>query len=282
MKRKALKMAGILCLTWLSGLTPVPAQSPAPTTQETVNEKVAAQQKDKSLLDVYGDGGMWMHPILLTSFVAVAVGVFCLVMLRKSRMMPPGLLSDLRQLMVGREVSQAYQLCQSQNNPLASVMEAALAKANFQLPMYNKSSMEAAAAEALYAEETKLGIWVNYLNVCAQIAPMLGLFGTVVGMIEAFNQLAAGKAEPSDLASGIGVAMITTAGGLMVAIPAMAAYFFFKGQLTTIMTDMQKSASRMLDLFTGEINHDGSRPPTGYTGQIPGGVVDEARLRAGL
>lgn len=282
MKRKILRMTGILCLSWLAGMAPVFAQSPAPTTQETVNEKVAAQQQDKSLLDVYKDGGMWMHPILLTSFAAVAMGGFCIVMVRKSRMMPPALLSELRQLMVARQVSQAYQLCQSQNTPLAAVMEAALAKANFEMPMFNKPSMESAAAEALYAEETKLGIWVNYLNVCAQIAPMLGLFGTVVGMIEAFNQLAAGKAEPSDLASGIGVAMITTAGGLLVAIPAMAAYFYFKGQLTTIMTDMQKSASRMLDLFTGEINQDGSRPPTGYTGQISGTAVDEARSRAGL
>jgi biopolymer transport protein ExbB len=121
-------------------------------------------------------------------------------------------------------------------------MAAALAKTP------DKPAMEAAAAETLYAEETRLSVWVNYLNVCAQIAPMLGLFGTVVGMIESFNLLAAGKAEPSDLANGIGVAMITTAGGLIVAIPAMAAYFWFRGQLTTIFTDMQKKCSQLLDL----------------------------------
>jgi biopolymer transport protein ExbB len=240
------------------------AQSPAATTQEVVNQKVAAQQKDKSLLDIYGDGGMWMHPILLTSFAAVAVLGFCAVMLRKSRMMPPLLVQELNGMMVGRQVSEAHQLCLSQNSPLAAVMGSALTKANMEQPMFNKQSMEAAAAEALYAEESKMGIWVNYLNVCAQIAPMLGLLGTVVGMIEAFNQLASGKAEPSDLAQGIGVAMITTAGGLLVAIPSMAAYFYFKGQLTIIMTDMQKAASRMLDLFTGEINQDGTRPPAGY------------------
>jgi biopolymer transport protein ExbB len=257
-----------LCAVWLL-CAAASAQTPPPTTQEQIDAKVAAQQKNKSLLDIYTGGGFWMHPILLTSLAAVAFTGFCTVMVRKSRIMPPQLLNDLNNLLQQRQVSQAHQVCLAQNNPLASVIAAAVVKANFDAPMFNKPAMEAAAAEALAAEEAKLGIWVNYLNVCAQIAPMLGLFGTVVGMIEAFNQLAAGKAEPSDLAGGIGVAMTTTAGGLLVAIPAMCLYFFFRGQLTSIMTDLQKSASRMLDLFTGEMNPDGTRPPTGHTMQIP-------------
>lgn len=261
----------LLAFAWLMAMATgsAIAQSPAPTVQEQIDAKVAAQQRDKSLLDIYRDGGMWMHPILLTSLAAVAFTGFCAVMVRKSRIMPPQLLSDLNNLLQQRQVSQAHQVCLAQNNPLASVIGAAVVKANFDAPMFNKSAMEAAAAEALAAEEAKLGIWVNYLNVCAQIAPMLGLFGTVVGMIEAFNKLAAGKAEPADLAGGIGVAMTTTAGGLLVAIPAMCLYFYFRGQLTSIMTDLQKAASRMLDLFTGEMNPDGTRPPTGHTMQIP-------------
>lgn len=260
MKSSIIHSTCLAALTWFTLASAVSAQAPPPTTQEQVDAKVAQQQKDKSLLDLYTDGGFWMHPILLTSLAAVAVTGFCSIMVRKSRIMPPQLLNDLNNLIIQRHVGQAHQVCLSQNNPLATVMGAALVKANFEAPMFNKTAMESAAAEALGAEEAKLGIWVNYLNVCAQIAPMLGLFGTVVGMIEAFNQLAAGKAEPSDLAGGIGVAMTTTAGGLLVAIPAMALYFYFRGQLTSIMTDLQKSASRMLDLFTGEVNPDGTRP----------------------
>jgi biopolymer transport protein ExbB len=262
------RLTTALCAAWLL-CAAASAQTPPPTTQEQINAKVAAQQKDKSLLDIYTAGGFWMHPILLTSLAAVTFTGFCAVMVRKSRIMPPQLLNDLNNLLQQRQVSQAHQVCLAQNNPLASVIGAAVVKANFDAPMFNKPAMEAAAAEALAAEEAKLGIWVNYLNVCAQIAPMLGLFGTVVGMIEAFNQLAAGKAEPSDLAGGIGVAMTTTAGGLLVAIPSMCLYFYFRSQLTSIMTDLQKSASRMLDLFTGELNPDGTRPPTDYTMQIP-------------
>ncbi len=221
--------------------------------------------KDKSLLDKYSEGGPWMHPILLTSIVAVAVGVFCAIKVRKAEIMPPALLAQLKDMISQRQVSEAFRLCRSQNSALAAVMGAAMAKANFDADMYNKPAMEAAAAEALATEETPLGTMVNYLNVCAQIAPMLGLFGTVVGMIEAFDLLAAGKAEPQDLASGIGVAMITTAGGLMVAIPAMSAYFYFRGTLTNAFTDLQKQASLLLDIFTGEKDTAGNRPPTGYT-----------------
>lgn len=271
---------GLICLMMLLGELSLMAQ-PEPTTQEIVDQKVAEQEKDKSLLDVYKAGGMWMHPILLTSLAAVAVAGYCGAMVRKSRIMPPQLLGELDSMMASRQVSQAYQLCRSQNNPLAAVMASTLVKANFDMPMFNKNAMENAAGEALYAEETKLGVWVNYLNVCAQIAPMLGLFGTVVGMIQAFNDLAAGKSEPSDLADGIGVAMTTTAGGLLVAIPAMAVYFFFRGQLTHIMTDMQRSVSRMLDLFTGEMSQDGNRAPTGYTGAIPASSIEEGRRMAG-
>ena len=82
---------------------------------------------------------------------------------------------------------------------------------------------------------------------------MLGLLGTVTGMIASFDQLAAGKSEPQDLAGGIGEAMITTAGGLIVGIPAMFFYFFFKTRLTTIMSDVQKNATFVLDVLSGEV-----------------------------
>jgi len=227
-------------------------------------QEAAKQPGDKSLLDKYHDGGPWMHPILLTSVAAVAVGALCSVRVRKDAVMPQELLRQLRHLVAHRQVAEAYRLCRMQNNPLATVVGAALGKASFEREMYNKSAMEAAAAEALATEETPLSTLVNYLNVCAQIAPMLGLFGTVVGMIEAFDLLAVGKAEPQDLASGIGVAMITTAGGLIVAIPSMAAYFYFRGTLTNCFTELQKQASFLLDLFTGEKDVEGNPPPAAH------------------
>lgn len=247
-------------LAWLTFLDPAYAQATGTT--------APAGATSKSLLDYFWAGGIWMYPILACSLAAVGFGAYAAIMVRKARIMPPPLVARLNQMLAERKVTETFRFCQSDPSPLAAVVGAALVKANFNAEMFNKSAMEAAAAEALYTEETKLGVWVNYLNVCAQIAPMLGLLGTVVGMIEAFDQLAAGKAEPSDLASGIGVAMLTTAGGLIVAIPAMSAYFWFRGNLTRIFTDMTRTVSNMLDLFTGEINLLGQRAPTGYTQEV--------------
>lgn len=267
---KATRYPFMLAVLAFCALGPVPeglAQA-EPTTSEVVAAKEAAAARDKTLLDKYLDGGPWMHPILLTSLVAVAVSVLCALQIRKGVLMPPDLVRNLNGLMANRQVGEAFQLCKTGNSTLAQVMKAALTKASFERDLYNKGAMEAAAGETLEAEESRLGVWINYLNVCAQLAPMLGLFGTVVGMIESFDSLAAGKSEPSDLAGGIGIAMLTTAGGLIVAIPSMAAYFYFRGQLVSIMTDMQKGVAHMLDLFTGEIDSTGNRAPTGYTGTI--------------
>ncbi len=96
-------------------------------------------------------------------------------------------------------------------------------------------------------------LWVNYLNVFATLAPMVGLLGTVWGMIESFEQLARGASEPQDLAGGIGKAMITTAGGLIVGIPAMFFYFFFRNQLTVIVSEIQKQATFAVDVLSGEL-----------------------------
>jgi biopolymer transport protein ExbB len=109
-------------------------------------------------------------------------------------------------------------------------------------------------------EETRYMTWINYLNVFATIAPMIGLYGTVSGMITAFNQLKSGQSEPSDLAGGIGEAMITTAGGLIVGIPAMFFFFFFRNKLMGIMAELQRNASFLIGVLSGEVKLAGSEP----------------------
>ena len=103
--------------------------------------------------------------------------------------------------------------------------------------------------------------WINYLNVFATIAPMVGLFGTVSGMIAAFNKLKAGESEPADLAGGIGEAMITTAGGLIVGIPAMFFFFFFRTKLMGIMAELQRSSSFLIGVLSGEVKLAGGNEP---------------------
>lgn len=251
MKQKTLLLAALSVLL-IAPLFQTHAQ-PQPTTQEVVGDKMKKRQKDQSLLDLYLQGGWLMHPIALCSIGTIAVGAFCGLQITKGRFAPGALISQLNPLMAQRDVAAAFQVCRANPGPLTNTMAAALVKANFERDLFNKPAMEQSAAETVIHEETRYMLWINYLNVFATIAPMLGLLGTVVGMIEAFNSLASGLSEPADLANGIGVAMITTAGGLIVGIPSMFLFFFFRNNLQGAVADLQKAATNMLDLFTGEV-----------------------------
>lgn len=208
----------------------------------------------KSLLDVYLVGGSLMHFILACSIGTIAGVIYCFLSVNRRRMMPPADHQNLVQYARHQDVNGAWQLCETSPSAYARVIAPALLKLNPQRDQANKGAMEQAAGEALDREESRQMLWINYLNVFATIAPMLGLLGTVTGMIASFDTLAAGKSEPQDLAGGIGEAMITTAGGLIVGIPAMFFYFFFKNRLATLLSEMQKNASFLLDVLSGELN----------------------------
>jgi len=235
---------------------PLIAQAqPAPPAAEAPAKK---PPKDKTLLDTFYAGGALMWPILLCSIGTLAVAAYCFLQINGNKMMPKTQVEAVGQYMQARDAGSAYSLCQSQPNVFANTMASALLKVNFEKENANKSSMEQAAGETLANEETKLNLWVNYLNVFATIGPMLGLLGTVTGMIASFDMLAAGKSEPSDLAGGIGEAMITTAGGLFVGIPAMFVYFYFRNALAIQMANIQKRVTFMLDLLSGELKLEGA------------------------
>ncbi len=223
------------------------------TLQAQDDPAAAPQVEEKTLLDTFLAGGALMWPILLCSIGTIAVGVYCFIQINRRKMMPQAQVDAVTQYMQRHDANGAFELCQSAPNAFSNTMSAALLKVNFERDLANKLSMEQAAGETLQLEEARLMIWVNYLNVFATIAPMLGLLGTVTGMIESFDQLAAGRSEPQDLAGGIGVAMITTAGGLIVGIPAMFLYFYFRNLLMVLVGNIQKSVTFAIDILSGEL-----------------------------
>lgn len=252
-KRRQLLFPVVLMLLACALAAPLVHSQPEPTTQEVVDQRQAENQKDQSLLDLYLQGGLLIHVIAMCSIGTIAIAAYCGLQINKAKMVPGNKISELNQLMAQRDVESAFAACRNSPGPLTNTLSAALIKANFERDMYNKPAMEQAAAETLIHEETRYMLWINYLNVFATIAPMIGLLGTVTGMIDAFNQLAAGRSEPDDLAGGIGQAMVTTAGGLIVGIPAMFCFFLFRNNLQGAMADIQKAVTNMLDLFTGEV-----------------------------
>ncbi len=212
-------------------------------------EAAAAPPTDQSLFDLFLQGGALMWVIALCSLCTIAVAAFCALKINRRRLMPNALVGQLTESMAQKDLPNTYRLCQENPTMLTNTLGAATLKADFAEPKYGRALMEKAAAEKLVHEETRLTLWINYLNVFATIAPMLGLLGTVAGMIAAFNELAAGRSEPSDLAGGIGQAMVTTAGGLIVGIPAMFLFFFFRNILTGAIADIEAAILAMLDGF---------------------------------
>lgn len=225
----------------------------------TAQDPAPPPVKDKTLLDTFNSGGPLMYPLVLCSMGTLAVAAYCFLNINSKKMMPLAQVEAVGQYMQQRDAASAYQLCHSQPNVFATTMAAALLKVDFDRELANKLSMEQAAAETLANEETKLNLWVNYLNVFATIGPMLGLLGTVTGMITSFDMLAAGKSEPSDLAGGIGEAMTTTATGLIVGIPAMFFFFYFRNLLAINIANIQKRVTFMLDVLSGELKLQGAQ-----------------------
>lgn len=217
-----------------------------------------------SALDLYKQGGGFMHILLVCSIGTIAVAVYCFIQVSRKKMAPAALVDRVNRFMAARDVASAYSACESNPSSYGKVMAGALLKVNFDRDLSNKASMMDAAAEALDEEEHRQMVWVNYLNIFATLAPMVGLLGTVWGMIEAFDKLATTSGDAKQLAGGIKIAMVTTAGGLIVGIPAMFFYFFFRDKLQGVMTTVQKQASFAIDILSGEIRLQGaSEPPAG-------------------
>lgn len=218
--------------------------------------------QDVSALDLYQQGGAFMHILLICSIGTIAVSVYCFIQITRKKMAPPALVDQVNASMAARDVGGAYSACQSNPSSYAKVMTGALLKVNFDRDLANKASMTDAAAEALDEEEQRQMVWVNYLNIFATLAPMIGLLGTVWGMIEAFDKLATTSGDAKELAGGIKIAMVTTAGGLIVGIPSMFFYFFFRDKLQGVMTTVQKHASFAIDILSGEIRLQGASDRT--------------------
>jgi biopolymer transport protein ExbB len=248
-----LKLTALLVASLTLALAPLAAQDDAKPAKGKAKKTEA---RDKSLLDYYHEGGPVMHLISLCFVASLAISGFCAYQYRAQRLLPQPVVDAMNRAMSDRDVSTAGQLCAANPGPLGRALASALLKANFERDMFNKHVMENSLADSVFHEETKMMVVVNYLNTFAVLAPMIGLLGTTSGMISSFSALTAGRAEASDLAGGIGEALVATFGGLLLAIPAMFLYFFFRGKVQTLMVDLHKTVQTMLDLFTGEVTLD--------------------------
>jgi len=144
-------------------------------------------------------------------------------------------------------VQAAIEVCDETNAPIARIMKAGILKHN-----RSKEDIREALEDAAHLEIPRLERYLSALATCANIAPLLGLLGTVAGMIEAFAQIQnkRGQVSPADLADGISNALLTTAAGLLVAIPALVLYNYFVTRVENMTLEMEISSSELVELLT--------------------------------
>lgn len=184
--------------------------------------------------DIVLAGGVIGYILMFLSVAALALAIEHAVNIRAGVLMPVGLADRVRELLATGQVSQAMQQCKLRPSMLSYVIGAGLAEADADWSIVEKS-MEDAAAE----QSARLMRRIEYLSVIANLAPMLGLLGTVIGMVVAFREVAisGGTARAADLAEGIYLALVTTVEGLIVAIPSLAAYAFFRNRVDQLVSE---------------------------------------------
>ena len=188
-----------------------------------------------SILFSGGPVGLLIVLLLFALSITAAYLVFDhLMTIRRGELMPDGLADQVRTLLANGQVTEADQVCRSQPSLLSFVMLNGLAEIEG-----GWNAVEKAIEDALAEQSARLFRKIEYLSVIGNIAPMVGLLGTVTGMIFAFQRVAStqGSAGAGELAEGIYQALVTTVGGLIVAIPSLAAFAIFRNRVDQLVAE---------------------------------------------
>jgi len=192
-------------------------------------------------------GGPFMWPIILCSVAAAAIILERLWTLQERRVLPRDLIRRVRSLVEANKVDDKVIAALEQNSPLGKVLAAGLAHRHG-----SREAMLERLEDAGRHVVHELERFLNTLGTIASISPLLGLLGTVTGIIKSFNALQAGAAgDPRMLSGGIAEALIATAAGLCVAIPALIGYRYLRGRVEGFVVDMEKQAILLADLVEG-------------------------------
>ncbi len=204
-----------------------------------------------SVWDLTVQGGIFMIPIGLCSVVVLAFAIERYFGLRGKKIVPPKLLAALQKLnseTTGVDPRQAFEVCQTHPSPLANVIRAAIMKVG-----RPHSELERAVEDAVAREADEMAHNIRPINVSVSISPLLGLLGTVQGMILAFmvtsTTTATGAAKGQELAQGIYVALVTTFAGLCVAIPGILLANSLEGRIERLLRDMEDVFLEILPEF---------------------------------
>lgn len=197
-------------------------------------------------------GGIVMIPIIACSVVALAIIGERLWSLQRKRVAPKHLVGQVWQWHKSGNLDKAHLDALRNSSPLGRVLAAGLTNRQ-----HSREVMKESIEETGHQVVHELERYLNTLGTIAAISPLLGLLGTVVGMIKVFAAITAvGVGNPSVLAGGISEALITTVAGLTVAIPALMFYRFFRGKVDELVLRMEEDALKIVEVMHGERNVD--------------------------
>ena len=204
------------------------------------------------MIDLLVAGGWVMPLIVACSVVALSISIERYVALDRSKVAPPHLLATVWRDLKQGELN-AQKLAQLRtNSPLGAILAAGIANRGQGRDVMKESISEAASHVVHDLEK-----YLNSLGTVAAIAPLLGLLGTVVGMIDVFTQITTvGTGNANALAGGISEALLTTAAGLIVAIPALVMHRYYTGLIDTIVVDLEREAIKLVDAIHNGAGQD--------------------------
>ena len=214
----------------------------------------AVVEEQTTLWGLITQGGWAMWPLGLFSVGMIYLIVQNFLSLREIELLRPDLMPTFTMLMKDKKVVEAHSLCAENETLFTYVFSAGLERCSTRGEI-NFSKVKEAIEEASTEEVTTYMRTVDYLSIIGATAPMLGLLGTVSGMIKAFQTIGSkGMGKPQELAGNIGEALVTTATGLIIAIPAMLFYYYFRNNFIKTTATLGRNIGALLDtLETGEL-----------------------------
>ncbi len=221
--------------------------------QSAPDEKAVSPEQSLTLAELFLKGGVLMYPLAFMSMLALAIIIYLFIVLREEQVVPRALRREIMARLRTGSLRDVRAICKENPCPLGEVAVAGLDY------LETEDVSTSMLKEMVEDEGSRQAIAVQgqsqYLMDVAVIAPMVGLLGTVFGMIKAFNvvSLDLAKAKPMLLAAGVAEALITTAAGLIIGIPAMAFYAYFRGRSTRLVSQLESVSTEILTLLLRKV-----------------------------
>jgi biopolymer transport protein ExbB len=204
------------------------------------------------MLELFKAGGWLMIPLFICSVISIAIIAERFWSLQQKRIAPGELVTQIWQWLQYKQVDERRIKALQANSPLGQILAAGLISRNSSREITKETILDVGRHVTVAMERN-----LNTLGTIAAISPLIGLLGTVIGMIKVFAVITAeGVGNPETLAGGISEALITTATGLVVAIPSLIFYRYFRGKINKLVVGMEEQAMQLIEILHGERQFD--------------------------